>query len=325
MQIAIFSKATRETRSGNWITASRWRKLLRSAGYRVAIVHDESEIETCSADLLIGLHARRSAKALRIFKRVNPGGSTMVAMTGTDIYRDLSPSRKRQSAAATRSLDDCDRIILLQPLMAKRLRTAWRAKSSVVMMDASKVKAPAKRTVKSTLGACVVGHLRYEKDPLRAAMAVRKLPRDVSIEVTHAGGALSDSFQVRAERELSQNENWNWLRSVEYAKVQQLMRNSDVLVNSSRSEGAPNVLFEAIGWRLPIIASRIDGHVGVLGADYRGYFKVGDTDGLQKLLVRCARDEAFYRQLVTAVEKLARKYQPGNELKMLQKAIGDVK
>ena len=100
------------------------------------------------------------------------------------------------------------------------------------------------------------------------------------------------------------------------------MRNSDVLVNSSRSEGAPNVLFEAIGWRLPIIASRIDGHVGVLGADYRGYFKVGDTDGLQKLLVRCARDEAFYRQLVTAVEKLARKYQPGNELKMLQKAIG---
>lgn len=321
MQIAIFSKATRETRSGNWVTASRWKKILRSAGYRVSILHDESAIETCSADLLIGLHARRSAKALRVFKRVNPRGSTMVALTGTDIYRDLSPTRKRQSATATRSLNDCDRIILLQPLMAKRLRAAWRTKSSVVMMDVSKVSAPAKRKVKSSLNACVVGHLRYEKDPLRAAMAVRKLPRNSSIEVTHAGGALSDSFQYRADREMNQNENWNWLGSVEYVKVQQLMRSSDVLVNSSRSEGAPNVLFEAIGWRLPIIASKIDGHVGVLGADYQGYYKVGDTEGLQKLLVRCARDEAFYRQLVSSVDKLAKKYRPGNELKMLRKAI----
>jgi len=103
------------------------------------------------------------------------------------------------------------------------------------------------------------------------------------------------------------------------------MRTSDVLINSSRAEGAPNVLFEAIGHRLPIIASKIDGHVGVLGSDYRGYFKVGDTNGLQRLLMRCATDEKFYRQLVSSVDKLAQKYRPGNELKMLQKAIGRTK
>jgi len=184
---------------------------------------------------------------------------------GSDIYRDLSPTRKRQSATAARSLNDCDGIILLQPLMARNLKAAWKKKSSVVLMDVPKVKAPSKRRSGSTLNVCVVGHLRYEKDPLRAAMAVRKLPRDVSINVTHAGQALFDSLQHRADRESSQNANWNWLGSVDYGAVQRLMRSSDILVNSSRSEGAPNVLFEAISWRLPIIASRIDGHVGVLG------------------------------------------------------------
>ena len=325
MQIAIFSKATRNTRSGNWVTANRWQTLLRSAGHRVSILHDEDEFENCSADLLIGLHARRSARALKIFKRINPGGTTMVVLTGTDLYGDLSPGRKRRSATAVGSLNRCDRIILLQPLMARRLTGTWRSKSSVVLMDVPKNKAVAKRKSGSTFKACVVGHLRYEKDSLRAAMAVRKLPGDVSIEVTQVGGALSDSLQERADRELRNNANWNWLGSVPHAKVQHLMRTSDVLINSSRSEGAPNVLFEAIGWRLPVIASKIDGHVGVMGSDYRGYFKPGDTDGLQKLLVRCARDEKFYRQLVDSVEVLAKKYRPGNELKALQDAIAQIR
>ena len=324
MQIAIFSKATRNTRSGNWVTASRWQMLLRSAGHRVSILHDENEIENCSADLLIGLHARRSGKALKIFKRINPRSATIVVLTGTDLYRDLSPTRKQHSATAVGSLNRCDGIILLQPLMAKRLKATWRTKSSVVLMDVAKNKADAKRKRGSVFKVCVVGHLRYEKDSLRAAMAVRKLPAGVAVEVTHVGGALSDSLQGRAERELRNNANWNWPGSVPHAKVQQLMRESDVLVNSSRSEGAPNVLFEAIGWRLPIIASKIDGHVGVLGSGYRGYFKVGDTDGLQKLLVRCATDAKFYQQLIDSIDVLAKKYRPGNELKALLAAIARI-
>lgn len=322
MKIAIFSAATRKTRSGNWVTASRWQAFLKSAGHRVSILHNENDVESCgSTNLLIGLHARRSEKAIRIFNRINPAGATIVVLTGTDIYRDLSPTRKRQSAAATRSLNDCDRIILLQPLMKKRLKAAWRAKASVVLMDVPQVKVPPPRKPDSILKACVVGHLRFEKDPLRAAMAVRKLPNDVSVNVTHAGKALTEWLQLCADREMRQNANWNWLGSVPHARVQRLMRASHVLVNSSRAEGAPNVLFEAIGWRLPIIASKIDGHVGVLGADYGGYFKVGDTDGLQSLLVRCATDKAFYSQLVSSVERLAKKYRSGNELKSLLSAI----
>ena len=321
MKIAIFSAATRETRSGNWVTASRWQRQLRSAGHRVAIIHDKGELDDCDADVLIGLHARRAGPAILRFKKLHPDRKVIVALSGTDIYRDLSPTRKLHSATAIKALDVCDHIILLQPLMAIRLKPKWRSKSSVVMMDVVKEKSLRKRAVDNSLDVCVVGHLRYEKDPLRAAMAVRDFPPNLSVHVTHAGGALSDSFLSRANREARQNENWNWLGSVTYSEVQKLMRSSDLLVNTSRAEGAPNVLFEAIGFRLPIIASKIDGHVGVLGKDYPGYFKVGDTAALRNLLARCATDAKFYQQLLNSIDALAKKYRPGSELKSLLETI----
>ena len=323
MKIAIFSLATPETRSGNWVTASRWQRSLRSAGHRVAILHEVGQVDDCDAEILIGLHARRSGPALLHFKKLYPERKTIVALSGTDIYRDLSPTRKRQSATAIKSLNTCDQIVLLQPLMAKRMQPVWRSKSTVVMMDEVKRRVP-KRNVGKVLQACVVGHLRSEKDPFRAAMAVRDFPQDLSVVVKHVGGARTDSFRQRASLESKRNANWNWLGSVEYREAQSLMRSSDLLVNTSRSEGAPNVLFEAIGHRLPIIASKIDGHVGVLGADYRGYFKTGDTSGLQRLLVRCAKDVGFYQQLLSSMDALAKKYRPGSELKSLLNAVEKV-
>jgi hypothetical protein len=46
-------------------------------------------------------------------------------------------------------------------------------------------------------------------------------------------------------------------------------------------------LSEAIVASVPVIASRILGTVGILGADYPGYFTVGDTRELMRLLI-CA-------------------------------------
>jgi hypothetical protein len=81
------------------------------------------------------------------------------------------------------------------------------------------------------------------------------------------------------------------------------------------------VLFEAIGFRLPIVVSKIDGHVGVLGKEYQGYFNVGDTAGLRKTLVKCVRNATFYSQLLKSIDVLAKKYRPGSELKSLLEAI----
>ena len=61
------------------------------------------------------------------------------------------------------------------------------------------------------------------------------------------------------------------------------------LVHPSRMEGGANVVIEAVRSGVPVLASRIDGNVGLLGADYDGYFPVGDAAALAALMRRFVR------------------------------------
>ena len=58
-------------------------------------------------------------------------------------------------------------------------------------------------------------------------------------------------------------------------------------------EGGANVVVEAVTSGTAVLGSRMSGNVGMLGADYRGYFDVGDVDGLAALVARCAGERAL--------------------------------
>jgi glycosyltransferase involved in cell wall biosynthesis len=63
-----------------------------------------------------------------------------------------------------------------------------------------------------------------------------------------------------------------------------LLASAGAVVLSSLSEGGANAVSEAVAARVPLLASRIDGTVGLLGRDYPGYFPVRDTAALILLL-----------------------------------------
>ena len=56
---------------------------------------------------------------------------------------------------------------------------------------------------------------------------------------------------------------------------------------------------------MPVLSTRIDGSVGLLGDDYPGYFGVGDESGLAKLLRRVETDAAFLAELRRRCDALA--------------------
>ena len=78
-------------------------------------------------------------------------------------------------------------------------------------------------------------------------------------------------------------------------------------------EGGANVISEAVVADLPVIASDIDGSVGLLGEDYAGYYPVGDTAALAATLRRAETEPAFLETLTKQCRARRPLFDPARE------------
>src|ERR1051326_7039149 len=81
LDIHIVTPAPRGSRKGNRVTADRYAHLLRQLGHHVTVGTRERDCE-----LLFALHARKSAGAMRRFRRAHPSRPIILVLTGTDVY-----------------------------------------------------------------------------------------------------------------------------------------------------------------------------------------------------------------------------------------------
>jgi putative glycosyltransferase (TIGR04348 family) len=315
MKIFMACPAPPRSRKGNRVTAERWARILRGLGHRL-IIGQEYDDSPC--DLLIALHARRSYESIKRFRQRYLHGSLIVALTGTDLYRDIRSSRRAQ-----RSLEMADRLVVLQPLGIRELPAQWRNKARVIYQSAERTRGNSSRNSRS-FDVCVLGHLRREKDPLRAALALRLLTTTSRIRVIHAGEALSQSWAKRARAAQAKDGRYRWLGEVSRAQAQRILAQSHLLVLSSRMEGGANVISEAVVNSVPVLASRISGSVGLLGPDYPGYFALGDTRALARLLLRTETDSKFYESLKNWCRRLAPRFNPQRERLSWSKLLAEL-
>ena len=105
----------------------------------------------------------------------------------------------------------------------------------------------------------VIGHLRDEKDPLRTAMAVRDLPQESRIVVTHVGLALDKAIEQQVKAEVKRNPRYRWLGQLSHRKTRALLAGSKLVTITSKMEGSSNVLSEALASGVPVIAAKISG------------------------------------------------------------------
>lgn len=328
MRVGIVTPAPPDSRYGNRVTALRWARILRRLGNRVSIsqIYDGKPY-----DLLVALHARRSHSAIIDFRRQNPAAPIIVALTGTDLYRDIRTNHQAQE-----SLDLATRIVVLQPKALKELPPRWQKKTRVIYQSVRE-KEPRLRSAKSntsnnkasegtnrSFDVCVISHLRRVKDPFRTAMAARLLPDTSAIRVLQVGSAMTDAMAARARKEMIANKRYRWLGEQSQSRVRLILNKSSLCVISSRMEGGANVLSEAITASVPILASRIDGNVGILGADYPGYFEVGDTRALARLLTRAETSPEYLTELKTRTVDLNFLADPAREEKAWSILIGDL-
>lgn len=84
------------------------------------------------------------------------------------------------------------------------------------------------------------------------------------------------------------------------------------------------MLSEAIVASVPILASRIDGNVGILGEDYPGYFIVGDTKQVALLLTSAETCPEYLNELRMRCKSLASLFAPAREEKTWADLIGEL-
>ena len=124
---------------------------------------------------------------------------------------------------------------------------------------------------------------------------------------------MTRTMEQRARREMETNQRYQWLGEFSRTRALRILARSQLCIVSSRMEGGANVLSEAIVASVPVLASRIDGNVGILDADYPGLFRVGDTRQLARLLTQAETDSRFLAELRTRVKKLAPIFDPAKE------------
>lgn len=305
MRIILVTPAGARSRFGNRITARRWAAVLRSLGHRVAI---QTAWNGASAEVLIALHAWRSAASIRGFRVRFPTRPLIVALTGTDIYGFLHS----EPETTRRSLEYADVLVGLHDLAGEAVPPEFRARVRVVHQSVSG-RSVTRRPVKRSFDVCVVGHLRREKDPLRAAAAAREMPAGSRLRILHAGGARDPEWAEAARREMARNRRYRWLGEVPPWRVRRLYERTHAMVIPSLTEGGANVVSEAVVAGLPVIASRIPGNVGLLGSDHPAYFPPGDTGALRALLRRGESDPEFLAELTRHGARRAPLFAPERE------------
>ena len=118
----------------------------------------------------------------------------------------------------------------------------------------------------------------------------RLVPKDSRLRVVHLGEAHNAGWAQDARGEMKRNPRYIWKGEVPGWQVRRHFARSHAMVISSLSEGGANIVSEAVVCGVPIIASRIDGNVGLLGEDYDGYYPAGDERALADLLYRAETD-----------------------------------
>jgi putative glycosyltransferase (TIGR04348 family) len=278
LRVVIVSPALADANNGNWQTARRWQRLLSPHSAR--IVQQWPDAQAGQDDVMLTLHARRSATSVQAWHAMHGQRGLGLALTGTDLYRDIGHDPQAQQSLALASS-----LVVLQGLGAKALPSLHHSKTRVIFQSTTTRQALPKSP--RQMRVVMVGHLREEKDPLTLMAAARLLPNGCGIFIDHIGAALDPALGQAAQATQAQCPHYRWLGALPHAQTRQRIQRAHLLVHTSLMEGGAHVLMEAMCSSTPVLASRIDGNLGLLGNDYTGIFEAGDAQGLVDLLLAC--------------------------------------
>jgi putative glycosyltransferase (TIGR04348 family) len=317
-QVVIVSPALADANNGNWRTARRWQRFLSLPTRIIRHWPDEFAVRD---RVMLALHARRSSLSIIAWREAWRARGLAVILTGTDLYRDIE-----SDASAQRSLRLADALVVLQERGPLALPAELRDKTRVIFQSTSSRKTLPKSP--GRLRALMVGHLREEKDPETLFATALLLAERDDIRIDHIGHALDPLLGEAATATMAASASYRWLGGLSHADTRRRIQRADLLIHASRMEGGAHVVMEAVCSGTPVIASAIDGNIGMLGSDYAGYYDCGDANGLAGLLVQCrarqGQGDGLLARLAAQCRQRAALFAPAAERAAVRRLVAEL-
>ena len=283
--------------TGNWVTANRLQQGLVGRGHVVTIAAttgDPAELRASVAgaapELAVLLHAWRSGRPWLESGLALPYA---VLLTGTDINTGLHEPTQAPLIAAV--LEGAAAILMQDPATVNRLRRDRPAQTQrihylppgiILGTDPYPLRARLKPAAGELLCLCPAG-IRPVKGVAELLAMCDPLVREGHPLRLVCCGPLLDAAYSRSFLAAVAARTWAvYLGVIPPPAMPAALRQADVILSNSYSEGLPNALAEAAMLGRPIVASAIPGHLAVVADGINGLLyddEVGFRTAMRRL------------------------------------------
>jgi hypothetical protein len=240
-----------------------------------------------------------------------------VVLTGSDVARDIDTD-----AGAAAALAHATHLVVRQARALNRLGPSQQARARII--EPSAPRRVMRNKARTRFDVAYAAPLCAESDPLTLLNAVCALPPDSPVRLLHMGAAHDEALASAARHVQSHGKQYQWLGEPLPHDTRRWIARARTVVHCDAVDGAALAVVDAVRSHVPVLATRIPVHQGLLGHDYEGLFDVGDSRGLAALLQRVSTDEPFLRMLARRCEAQAPRFAPERESAAVRSLLADM-
>jgi glycosyltransferase involved in cell wall biosynthesis len=337
MKVALVSFFTLPDYCGNSILADRLQKGLKLRGYDVVLFNSNKDhvehVMRFSPQIIHSFNAERTSQWMKDV-RSQFRASWVITLTGTD-YASWC-GIKDPPVHIKENLEDADAVVVFHGSAALSLAAALpllKNKIHIIPQGIAPLEgAEGRSTVRAKHGIrqeevvfLIVGGIRPIKNLSLAIKAFYEVKKQApEVVLLHVGPVMD---KEEAEQIFSLSKNLSCFRSLGALPprdVRELMRATDVLVNTSFHEGMSGAILEAMAEGLPILASSTEGNLALVQENKNGFlFSVDDPQALAQRAIELALNPLLRKKMGEESNSLARQnYSEQKELDLYMQVYG---
>ncbi|WP_204524683.1 glycosyltransferase family 4 protein [Litchfieldia alkalitelluris] len=261
---------------GNTVTVQRISDNLEKKGVETEIVSmtEDGDVEKLpDADLVHGFHAYKFLKFKEKLK--TKVDSYVLSITGTDLNHDLFDHNRRNDVV--RSLSEAKAIHVFDESAKQMLQTEVEGLEDKIYVIAQGTTQFTEEKIElkkeqGTLVFLLPAGVRKVKNIPFAIEALEKLQTKIpSIRLWIVGPILEKEEGKVVEELADKHHTWvKYLGPFPHSDMGALYQISDIVLNTSHSEGQPAAILEAMGHGLPVLVSSNHGNLSIVSHEENG-------------------------------------------------------